>query len=169
MMHHQQLCTVSTLNPASEKKMLLSRSLIFLYVTLAVSVGYLISALSLGAPISESGLTPSFFPIAVGGAAIIFCAILILQELRLDHKQSNTGEQRNYAHIWVVLGIFAYIVAFKPLGYFISSGLFVFGLIVLFSSFQKLLQKAAISVALVGVAYIMFQQLFGVRLPMLGG
>ena len=34
---------------------------------------------------------------------------------------------------------------------------------------NKLLTKALISVAIVGVAYVMFQQLFGVRLPTLWG
>nr|WP_283647326.1 tripartite tricarboxylate transporter TctB family protein [Marinovum algicola] len=60
-------------------------------------------------------------------------------------------------------------MAFKPAGYFISSGIFVFVLVVLFSSFEKLLQKAVISVAIVVIAYVMFQQLFGVRLPTLWG
>ncbi|SNR44111.1 putative tricarboxylic transport membrane protein [Puniceibacterium sediminis] len=149
--------------------MLLNRPLVFLYVILAVSVGYLISALNLGAPISESGLTPSFFPILVGGAAIFFCSILILQKLRAEPEKFQSDVPRNYTHIWVVVAIFFYILGFKPMGYFISSGLFVFALIVLFSSFEKLLQKAAISAVIVVIAYVMFQQLFGVRLPTLWG
>jgi len=158
--------------------MLLNRQLVFLYVTLAVSVGYLVTALSLGAPVAENGLTPAFFPILVGGAAIVFCSILILQALRAsaDTKsdaKSDTGpatpEIRNYTHLWVVVAIFFYILGFKPLGYFLSSGLFVFALILLFSKFDKLLLKAVISAAIVGTAYLMFQQLFGVRLPTLWG
>ena len=162
--------------------MLLNRQLVFLYVTLAVSVGYLVTALSLGAPVAENGLTPAFFPILVGGAAIVFCGILILQALRAssDAKaaaksdaKSDTGpatpETRNYTHLWVVVAIFFYILGFKPLGYFLSSGLFVFALILLFSKFDKLLLKAVISAAIVGTAYLMFQQLFGVRLPTLWG
>jgi putative tricarboxylic transport membrane protein len=161
--------------------MLLNRQLVFLYVTLAVSVGYLVTALSLGAPVAENGLTPAFFPILVGGAAIVFCSILILQALRAssDAKSAKsetksdtdpaTPEIRNYTHLWVVVAIFFYILGFKPLGYFLSSGLFVFALILLFSKFDKLLLKALISAAIVGTAYLMFQQLFGVRLPTLWG
>ena len=161
--------------------MLLNRQLVFLYVTLAVSVGYLVTALSLGAPVAENGLTPAFFPILVGGAAIVFCGILILQALRASSEaksaksdaKSDTGpatpETRNYTHLWVVVAIFFYILGFKPLGYFLSSGLFVFALILLFSKFDKLLLKALISAAVVGTAYLMFQQLFGVRLPTLWG
>lgn len=149
--------------------MLLNRQLLFLYVTLAVSVGYLITALSLGAPISEGRLTPSFFPIVVGASAIVFASILIIQAVRSEPDEVRSSDPGNYTHVWVVAAIFVYIVAFKPVGYFISSGLFVFALIVIFSSFEKLLVKAAISAAIVVIAYVMFQQLFGVRLPTLWG
>lgn len=149
--------------------MLLNRHLVFLYVTLAVSVGYFISALSLGAPTSDGGLTPSFFPILVGGAAIVFAGILIVQKLREGADAAATEGPRSYTHLWVGAAIFAYIVAFKPLGYFLSSGLFVFALIVIFSSFEKLVIKAVIAAVITGVAYVMFQQLFGVRLPTLWG
>jgi|TARA_R110002012_G_scaffold134515_1_gene287918 putative tricarboxylic transport membrane protein len=153
--------------------MLLNRQLVFLYVTLAVSVGYLVTALSLGAPIADNGLTPAFFPILVGCAAIVFCSILIVQALRVPPKaapQTNAAdEERSYTHVWVVVAIFFYIVAFRTLGYFLSSGLFVFALILLFSKFEKLVLKAVISAAIVGVAFVMFQQLFGVRLPTLWG
>ncbi|MEV8467494.1 tripartite tricarboxylate transporter TctB family protein [Fluviibacterium sp. DFM31] len=156
-------------HPAWEKTMLLNRHLLFLYVTLAVSIGYLISALSLGAPIVESRLTPSFFPVVVGSAAIIFSCILILQKLRAAPEAEQADDAGTYTHLWVVAAIFVYIVAFKPVGYFISSGLFVFALILLFSNFEKLLQKAAMSAAIVVVGYIVFQQMFGVRLPALWG
>lgn len=149
--------------------MLLNRHLIFLYVILAVSIGYLISALNLGDPISEGRLTPSFFPVVVGSVAIIFSCILILQKLRSEPVEEQPSETKGYTYIWVVVAIFVYIIAFKPLGYFISSGLFVFALILLFSSFEKLLQKAAISAAIVVISYVVFQQLFGVRLPAMWG
>ncbi|OIQ33655.1 MAG: hypothetical protein BM562_01165 [Alphaproteobacteria bacterium MedPE-SWcel] len=149
--------------------MLLNRQMVFLYVTLAVSVGYLVTALSLGAPIAESGLTPAFFPILVGSAAIVFCSILILQALRAAPEAMPAAKLRSYTHLWVVVAIFVYIAAFKPLGYFLSSGLFVFALIVLFSNFEKLLLKAIISAVIVAAAFVMFQHLFGVRLPVLWG
>lgn len=149
--------------------MLLNRQMVFLYFTLAVSVGYLVTALSLGAPIADGGLTPAFFPILVGGAAIVFCSILIVQALRIQSEATPEDEVRRYTHLWVVAAIFLYIVAFKPLGYFLSSGLFVFALILLFSKFEKPVIKAVISAGIVGVAFVMFQQLFGVRLPTLWG
>ncbi|PIB26040.1 hypothetical protein BFP76_13815 [Amylibacter kogurei] len=149
--------------------MFLHRQMIFLYVTLAVSAGYLVTALSLGPPIAESGLTPAFFPTLVGGAAIVFCSILIVQALQAKPETAPADDARSYTHFWVVVAIFFYIVAFKPLGYFLSSGLFVFALILLFSNFEKLILKAIISAAIVGIAFVMFQQLFGVRLPTLWG
>ena len=149
--------------------MFLNRHLIFLYVTMAVSVGYFISAVSLGAPFLDSGLTPSFFPILVGAAAIVFAGILIVNALRAGPDEDAAPEQGGHTHLWVVVAIFFYILVFRPVGYFISSGVFVFSLILLFSSLEKLVQKAIISPVIVGLAYAMFQHLFGVRLPGLWG
>ncbi len=69
----------------------------------------------------------------------------------------------------MIAAIFVYIMAFRTVGYFISSGLFVFALIVIFSSVEKLVLKAVISAAIVAICYVMFQKLFGVRLPTLWG
>ncbi|WP_458792697.1 tripartite tricarboxylate transporter TctB family protein [Yoonia sp. MH D7] len=134
-----------------------------------MSGGYLITALNLGPPIVENGLTPAFFPILVGGAAIVFCSILIVQALRAQPKVAPVDEGRSYTHVWVVVAIFVYIAAFNTLGYFLSSGLFVFVLILLFSRFENLVLKAIISVTIVEVTFVMFQQLFGFRLPTLWG
>lgn len=143
----------------------LTRKPIFLYFILAVSVGYFITAMNLGAPLADGGVTPSFFPVLLGGVSILLSCIVILQKLRATADETGEAAPPIYTHLWVVLAIFVYIVAFKPLGYFISSSFFVFSLILLFSSFEKILQKTVISVVIVGIAHVMFQQLFGVRLP----
>lgn len=151
--------------------MFINRHLLFLYVTLAASVGYFITAVSLGTPFSPSGLTPSFFPILVGAAAILFAVILILQARREApaEAQAETAAPRSYTHLWVTLAIFVYIALFRTIGYFLSSWLFVLALILLFSAFEKLLQKALIAAVITGLAYVMFQELFGVRLPVIWG
>ncbi|MBU2867360.1 tripartite tricarboxylate transporter TctB family protein [Pacificibacter marinus] len=149
--------------------MFINRQNSFLYVILVVSVGYLISAVSLGAPIVDNGLTPSFFPILVGAAAILFSTMLIVQSLRTPVENTKADEPRTYTHLLVIAAIFVYIVAFRQIGYFISSTLFVFALILIFSRVEKLLFKAGISVLVVAICYVMFQKLFGVRLPTLWG
>lgn len=149
--------------------MFMNRHLLFLYVTLAVSVGYLISAISLGDPFANGGLTPSFFPILVGAAAIVFASTLILRKLREAPDAPGAKTPGSHTHLWVTVAIFIYISVFRSAGYFISSWLFVFALILLFSAFDKLAQKAAIAAVVVGLAYLMFQLLFGVRLPTIWG
>ena len=147
-----------------------NRYLLFLYVMLIVSVGYFITALSLGEPVSNGGLTPSFFPICVGAAAIFFASTLIVQNWREDPPvEKKDDAPSTYTHLWVMVAILAYITLFSAVGYFISSWLFVFALIVLFSSFEKLLQKGLISAVIVGLGFLLFQQLFGVRLPTVWG
>lgn len=99
---------------------------------------------------------------------MIFSSLLIMQQMRAADDEKEAGPAR-YTHIWVVATIFVYIFAFLPVGYFLSSTVFVFVLITLFSSFEKLFQKALLSVAVVLAGYGMFQLLFGVRLPTLWG
>lgn len=41
--------------------MLVNRQTLFLLAMLVVSIGYVVSAVSLGSPIGDSGVTPSFF------------------------------------------------------------------------------------------------------------
>lgn len=151
--------------------MFTNKYLLFLYVMLAVSVGYLITAIGLGDPFAGTGLTPSFFPILVGATAIVFASTLIVQKLREGPEaEIDTGTgPGDYTYVWVTVAIFIYIILFRTAGYFLSSWLFVLALILLFSSLEKLLQKAVISALIVGLAYIMFQQLFGVRLPTIWG
>ncbi|KMK68944.1 tripartite tricarboxylate transporter TctB family protein [Puniceibacterium sp. IMCC21224] len=149
--------------------MFMNKHLLFLYVTLAVSVGYFISAMSLGDPFSAGGLTPSFFPLLVGAAAILFASTLIVQKLREAPAEQTEDGPSTYTHLWVTVAMFVYISVFRTAGYFISSWLFVFVLILLFSAFEKFVQKAVISAVIVGLAYLMFQLLFGVRLPTIWG
>lgn len=146
-----------------------NRYLTFLCVTLAVSVGYLFTAIGLGDPFSDRGLTPSFFPILIGVAAIIFVSVLIVEKLREAPEEEAAAGPGIYTHIWVTFAIFIYIALFRTVGYFLSSWVFVLALILLFSAREKFAQKAVIAAAIVGLVYLMFQQLFGVRLPTIWG
>ncbi|WP_373236022.1 tripartite tricarboxylate transporter TctB family protein [Cohaesibacter celericrescens] len=149
--------------------MILNKKIVFLSFLFAVSVGYLITAINIGAPISDGGLTPSFFPILLGGASVSFSSILLYKEFIASGLIVADEKKESRAHFWVILAIFTYIFAFKMLGYFISSAFFVFAVIIIFSSWEKYIHKAAISVTIVVLGYAMFEQLFGVRLPALWG
>jgi hypothetical protein len=63
--------------------MLLNRNLVFLYLVFALSLGYLITAINLGNPLSDGRVEPSFFPILLGLFSVTFSAILVFREFAL--------------------------------------------------------------------------------------
>jgi len=171
--------------------MFFKKNLVFFFLVFVFSIGYLVTAINLGNPISNNRLEPSFFPLMLGFFAVLFSSILLLREVSANKKQTtdtalNTKNldsitktesatdktdttPSKYAHLLIMLSIFSYILAFAFIGYFISSFLFVLSIIVIFSSLEKIIQKSIISIAIVLVGYLVFDQLFGVRLPALWG
>ncbi|MCZ2720137.1 tripartite tricarboxylate transporter TctB family protein [Marinomonas sp. 15G1-11] len=147
----------------------------------AFSIGYLVTAVNLGSPISNNRLEPSFFPLVLGSFAVLFSSILLFREISANKTQASKSEQASidlekteaemskYAPLWIMLSIFSYIFAFSLVGYFISSFLFVLSIITIFSKWEKMLYKSTISIIIVLIGYLIFEQIFGVRLPALWG
>ncbi|SFG53335.1 tripartite tricarboxylate transporter TctB family protein [Neptunomonas qingdaonensis] len=152
---------------------LLCKKLIFQLLILAVSIGYLITAINLGSPIVEGSIQPSFFPLILGSFAVLFSGVLFYNEFsavkRSGLTETDSAGEKQFSVPIIIVSIFIYIIAFSTVGYFISSALFVFAIILVFSSKGKYAQKAAISIVIVTLGYIVFEQLFGVRLPALWG
>ncbi len=161
--------------------MLLYKKVTFFFLVLVFSMGYFITAISLGKPVADDGLQPSFFPLILGFASIVFSATLLSREIYLlrlaELKQRaelvSAGEASvesfKLPAFLIIVSIFIYIIAFSMIGYFISSIFFVYSIIMIFSEKEKLVQKFIISLIIVGLGYLVFEQMFGVRLPALWG
>ncbi len=153
-----------------------SGKIIFHVFVLVVSCGYLLSAFSLGMPVVEGQLKPSFFPMLVGFLSVIFSAILLLREISKDRSpvtdkaqksDSDSGESSNRSAYLIIVATAVYIFAFSLVGYLLSSALYVFAVMIIFSNREKIWQKLAIAIVTVGLGYLVFEQMFGVRLPAL--
>lgn len=147
------------------------KKIIFQVLIFVVSVGYLVTAFNIGSPILDGGLQPSFFPLIIGSFAVLFSGILLFKEWVLvkNRAADSDDESSPYAAPIIVFLICIYIVAFSTIGYFIPSVLFVFSMMLMFSSKEKVVQKAVISIVIAALGYLIFELLFGVRLPTLGG
>jgi putative tricarboxylic transport membrane protein len=161
--------------------MFFKKNLVFYFLGFAFSIGYFVTAVNLGNPVSNNRLEPSFFPLVLGFFAVLFSSILLLREIASSKKQESSTQEKTvesdqseakkskYSPLLIMLSIFVYIFAFSFIGYFISSFLFVLSIIVIFSSLEKIIQKSIISIIIVLIGYLVFDQLFGVRLPALWG
>lgn len=155
-----------------------SKRLVFPLFLLAFSLIYLISSISLGAPFNNGRLTPSFFPLLLGGASTAFTLILlartVIQESNEEKRDSpqKEAEARNidkFLPLLVITATVVYTILFPIIGYFLSSLLYVFSVVIIFSDLKKLVTKFMLTIAVVFLGYLLFEQVFRVRLPALWG
>lgn len=155
-----------------------AKSLCFPLFLVAFSLIYLVSSLALGAPLENGRLTPSFFPLILGAISTALTLVILVRAL----KQSSTEEEWSaakkgdearkidkYLTFFVIAATALYIVLFPTLGYFATSFLYVFSIIIIFSNLSKLLSKSLLAIAVVVLGYLLFEQVFRVRLPTVWG
>lgn len=155
-----------------------SKRLVFPLFLLAFSLTYLISSISLGVPLNNGRLTPSFFPLLLGGISTAFTLMLLFRTVRQERNEEGTdspqkeAETRNidkFLPLLVIAATVVYTLLFPIMGYFLSSLLYVFSVVIIFSDLNKLVTKFMLTIAVVFLGYLLFEQVFRVRLPALWG
>lgn len=141
-----------------------------------LSLGYLIGALAMGPPLEGGKLTPSFFPLLIGLLATLLCGLQWWSAVRAgasgaaEEAPSGSASRRRFPpELALMLATLAYVLLFQPLGYALSTLAYVLTVMLLFSGREKWPSKAAIALAITGAGYLLFHQVFNVRLPMLWG
>ena len=161
--------------------MILERQSLFPLFILVCSIIYLIEAIKLGRPITAEGIRPSFVPMVLGSLSSLFSLLLTIKASGLTKGAQTdapppSGERATDAAkplvspaVLTIIAISIYIALFSVMGYALSSLLFVFAVTTIFSERNRWLHKLVTSAAIVAFGYIVFEQLFGVRLPALWG
>ena len=123
-----------------------------------------IPSLELGDP-----LGPKAFPRLLGIGLLISAAMLFMEILR-DRKKPKTGaapEWRWEPHQWVVVAISAwtalYILTFEPLGFMISTTVYLLALFAFFNR-DRWLMNVLTAVLFSVIGYFAFTKLLGVNL-----
>lgn len=125
----------------------------------------------------EGVVGPQFLPLL-----LVFCALLALMAIFYrslsEIRQSGEGACQDEGvdrmsalrPFMVFLVILAYVAAFKPAGFVISTLGLAFGILWIFEyAAQNIMLRLAVSVLLTGLAYILFAVAFGTRLPLFPG
>ena len=143
-----------------------------------LALGYLIGGLAMGPPLEAGKLTPSFFPLLIGVLATVLCVLQWWSSVRsagaLDRDNAaDEGDRprgrRLSPELTLMLATLVYVLVFQSLGYVLSTLVYVLGVMLLFSGLDKWLSKAMISLAITAVGFVLFNQVFNVRLPTLWG
>ncbi|MFI6323957.1 tripartite tricarboxylate transporter TctB family protein [Nonomuraea sp. NPDC050556] len=140
-------------------------------VVLAVGVFVIVGTLGVTAATSALGVGPRFFPMLVGGAAVVVGALYVVDVLRGGHGDPEESEDIDVAaatdwrSVLKVAGIFlAFVGVVDFLGWIIASSLLFFGIAWAFGASSTI--RAAVIGIVVGVGtYLAFVKGLGVTLP----
>lgn len=147
-----------------------------------LALGYLIGGLAMGQPLEAGKLTPSFFPLLIGVLATVLCGLQWWSSVRgagaqnpaeasvdADRQEGSASGRRLSPELTLMLATLVYVLVFQWLGYVLSTLVYVLVVMLLFSGLDKWLSKAAIALAITAVGFVLFNQIFNVRLPTLWG
>lgn len=139
-------------------------------VLAVVTVAYLIEAMLTLRPIQEGTAGPSFFPIVISAVMLIALAAVVRREWRKAAEGRPAPWTALGAPLKVVVVTAVYIAAFQPLGYFISTALYVLALLLVFRFKGRGAWVSVVwAVVISGACWLLFAQVFQIRLPRLEG
>lgn len=152
-----------------ERRRLLSAEFMLPISLLILTTIYLAEAFRLRSQMSEAFWEgPKAMPVL---ASILMYALLVLVLVR-QFRSARTGPAEGSAvrPVLVTIATAIYIFAFEPLGYGLSTILFVCALFVIFDFKRRQPLSFAIhAVVVTAVFYLLYAVVFGVRLPELYG
>ncbi|HEY4298876.1 MAG TPA: tripartite tricarboxylate transporter TctB family protein [Paraburkholderia sp.] len=143
---------------------------------MALAAGYLVLDFRLAEVRLSDPLGPRAFP-ALVGVGLIASALLLLLETRSKRKaRPNTEARKAAAHvesaprvqpmvlIAMVIWAIVYYTCFEPVGYLISTTVFLLGLLSYFNR-RRYVMNAIIAVCVALLFDLVFSQLLGVPMP----
>ena len=130
---------------------------------------YVIEAFRIGSPIQKGRVDVTFFPLLIS----IFLYIAIIYVFFVSFRQetkSSSSLRRMSKPALVVLMTIIYIALFKMIGYMLSSILYIFVIISIFEIKKKsVLTKILYAISIAVIIYLLYEKVFLIRLPKLGG
>jgi|TARA_R110000737_G_scaffold265704_1_gene273428 putative tricarboxylic transport membrane protein len=145
---------------------------IFPLVLMVLTTIYFAAAFDIHAQFTPEGeMGPQHIPMLVSGLMYVALLMVLVQEFRHPTGVAETDEGASFIRpALVVVATIAYIWLFRPLGYALSTALFVATLFVVFQfETKRPVIFALYVVGVVAVFYALFAVIFGVRLPTLIG
>lgn len=137
---------------------------------LAYALFYIAMAFNIpSSSFSNAAVGPKALPIAIGGALTIAALALIVRRLRGSQEDGGiaAGEMppQNPVRFAVLVAILVgYVLVFVPLGYVISTFLFIVG-VTMYLDRERPVRNVVYALVFSVVVYFVFSQLLGVTLP----
>lgn len=139
-------------------------------ILIVVTVGYMIEGLRTLQPFQEGTAGPSFFPIVVSVVMLVALASVCRDGLRRTGPKEKEELAALAEPLKVVLLTAIYIAMFRPAGYFLSTAAYVLSLLFVFRfKARNMFVNVLWAVLIAGACFVLFSEVFQIRLPKLGG
>lgn len=143
--------------------------LVPLCLLVATSV-YFAAAFRISTGFSQGLVDAGFVPKIVAIAMYVALAFVIRDALKARRTKGGSSDGLHFADpLKIVLLTAVYVAVFRPLGYVLSTLAYVYLLFYVFRFDDSQPKRIAYAVGITAVFYLLFAQLFGVRLPKAGG
>jgi len=145
-------------------------------VVALLGVVYLIGALRIEPdPSATSVIGPPAVPLVIGSATVLCAVALMVRGLRhpseegapheADEEEGTAARDVDLTRVLVAFGLFAaYVVAFIPLGYLLSTFLFLAALTT-YADRKKIVRNVVFAAGFAVVVFVMFERGLQVELP----
>ncbi|WP_163528979.1 tripartite tricarboxylate transporter TctB family protein [Halobacillus ihumii] len=134
------------------------------------SIIFLIASLNLPKANLGNPDAPMYFPVGISVIMLIFSIIYFIQELRNLHveneeiKQILSGRTPKLIGFTLAFGII-YAFMFNPLGYLISTIIYLGALLFYLNGYKKWLVNIIVTISFSFISWYAFSELLGVSLP----
>ncbi len=131
---------------------------------------YIIEALKMGAPIKKGQVDINFFPIVISILMYIVTFYLFFQSLKQGKEIISFDLKKTSKPLLIIIFTISYILLLKPIGYMLSSILYIFSILSVFSAKKRSLYlKIIYSIVIAVLIFLLYEKIFAIRLPKLGG
>jgi putative tricarboxylic transport membrane protein len=154
-----------------EARMILNFQIIANLFFLALGLVYGLGAALLPPAAFGDPNAPKVYPLIIAGLLVVFSIVLLVVELgkqkegkaekKVQFKLENEGKLVTFVTVCCV----AYALIFEPIGYVVSTFLFLEAIMVFISKGKKMLMPTICALAFAVGVYLLFNNVFGVTLP----
>jgi len=131
---------------------------------------YMIEAINMGSPIRKGRVDVNFFPIVISCLMYIVTFYLLVHSFKQNKEIIDFNFTKKSKPILIIVFTIIYILLLKPIGYMLSSILYSFSIVSIFDSKKRSLYiKIIYSVIIAILIFLLYEKIFAIRLPKLGG
>jgi len=131
---------------------------------------YMIEAINMGSPIRKGRVDANFFPIVISCLMYIVTFYLLVHSFKQNNEVIDFNFTQKSKPILIIVFTIIYILLLKQIGYMLSSILYIFSIVSIFDSKKRSLYIKIIYSVIIAISiFLLYEKIFAIRLPKLGG